>query len=73
MQCNGITIEATSGSHYQHYIGDSNTVDGKPLYYLIDEKDLDVPSDAGQIFLIESSHCTISDVSISNREYGDFQ
>ncbi|TGC09159.1 right-handed parallel beta-helix repeat-containing protein [Methanolobus halotolerans] len=53
-------------AEYIHDINTSNKVDGKRIYYLIDEADYIVPSDAGQIYAINSTNVTIRDISISN-------
>lgn len=47
----------------------NNTVNGKPLYYFKNKKDFTVPSDAGQITMINCTNFTIKDIHMS---YNDF-
>jgi len=51
---------------YIHDIDTSNTVNGKPLYYWINERDKQVPTDAGFIGLINSTNITVKDLNLSN-------
>ncbi len=55
---------------YYHYIDDSNTIDGKPIYYYYNEQNKIVPTDAGYVALIKSRNITVSDIELSNRNYG---
>jgi parallel beta-helix repeat protein len=47
-------------------IDTSNTVDGKPIYYLVDKKDNAISSNAGQIILIRCDNITIQNVQIAH-------
>jgi parallel beta-helix repeat protein len=49
-------------SYYVHDIDTSNTVDGKPVYYLVNQRDVTVPSDAGYIGLINCDHMKVKNV-----------
>ncbi|MFX1392879.1 MAG: nitrous oxide reductase family maturation protein NosD [Promethearchaeota archaeon] len=55
-----------------NYIDSENTVNGKKLYYYAHKKGLSDTSfsDAGQIFLINCSYSTISDVNVSRTSAG---
>ena len=55
------------GSEIDHFIHDiqDNTVNDKPIYYLYDYYDYVIPSDAGQIIIVDCSYITIEDVVIS--------
>jgi len=47
-------------------IDTSNTVNGKPIYYLVDKKDNAISSNAGQIILIRCDNITIQNVQIAH-------
>ncbi|AFV24866.1 putative cell surface protein [Methanolobus psychrophilus R15] len=56
----------TSPEHFFQNIDTSNRVDGKPIYYLIDQADMQVPTDAGQVYVVNSTNITVKDIAISN-------
>jgi parallel beta-helix repeat protein len=66
------------GDGLQDYIQDiniSNTVDGKPIYYLKDLHHLEIsPStgygDAGYLGIVNSDHITVKDLTLSNNGQG---
>lgn len=47
-------------------IDTSNTVNGKPSYYLVDEKDRTISSDVGQIILIRCDNITLQNLHITH-------
>jgi parallel beta-helix repeat protein len=47
-------------------IDTSNTVNGKPIYYLVDKKDKTISSNVGQIILIRCNNITIQNVQITH-------
>ncbi|NPE29328.1 right-handed parallel beta-helix repeat-containing protein, partial [Methanococcoides sp. SA1] len=51
-------------------IDSSNTVDGKPIYYWISRSDEEVPSDAGSVYVINSTNITVKDIEVTNEIYG---
>jgi parallel beta-helix repeat protein len=51
-------------------IDPSNTVDGKPVYCLVNEHDKTVPSEAGYVLLSNCTNITVKDISILNRTGG---
>ena len=51
-------------------IDTSNTVDGKPIYYLINQKDKQIPSDAGFVGIINSINITVKDLTLTNNWEG---
>jgi len=57
-------------SHYFHDIDSSNTVDGKPVYYLVNKKDLRVPVDAGYVALVNSTNITVKNLNLKNNSQG---
>ncbi|WP_292464787.1 NosD domain-containing protein [Methanolobus sp.] len=60
----------TSQENFFQNIDTSNLVDGKPIYYLIDQADMQVPSDAGQVYVVNSTNVTVKDIAISNGSEG---
>lgn len=53
-----------------HDIDTSNTVDGKPIYYLVDQSHVNIPSNAGYIALINSDNITVYDTMLNNNFQG---
>jgi parallel beta-helix repeat protein len=49
---------------------ENNNINGNPLYYYTNKIDIIVPSDAGQIILINCSNFTVKDITISKVESG---
>jgi parallel beta-helix repeat protein len=66
------TITASGTSGYENDIDTSNTVDGKPLYYLVGKHNvvIDEASNAGCIVAVNCTNLTISDVTLSHNQYG---
>ncbi|MBC7126564.1 MAG: right-handed parallel beta-helix repeat-containing protein, partial [Bacteroidales bacterium] len=58
----------TSG--FVNDIDASNTVDGKPIYYWINERDKTVPSDAGYVVLVNCSGITVKNLNLANNGQG---
>jgi parallel beta-helix repeat protein len=56
-------------SHFIQSMDISNTVDKKPVYYWVDQRDKVVPNDAGYVGIINSTNITTSDLAITNN-YG---
>ncbi len=48
----------------------SNTVDGKPIYYWVNEHDRQVPSDAGFVALINSRDIVVRDLNLTGNGQG---
>ena len=59
-------------SDFNNYVDTSNTVDGKPIYYLIGVADAvyDVKTNAGTIYLINSNNITIKDLTLTKNRFG---
>ena len=55
--------------HIQN-IDTSNTVDGKPIYYWIDKKDMEVPSNAGFVGVVNSTNITVRDLILTKNHDG---
>jgi len=51
-------------------IDNSNTVNGKPIYYWVNRQDMAVPLDAGWIALINCTRITVKNLSLTNNGQG---
>jgi parallel beta-helix repeat protein len=51
-------------------IDTSNTVDGKPVYYWVDQSGKQVPADAGFVALVGSTNMTVKDLNLTNNVQG---
>lgn len=56
--------------HFIHDIDTSNTVDGKPIYYWVNQKDKEVPAEAGYVAIINSSNIIVKDLTLTKNEQG---
>jgi len=54
-------VSGSASSHFNNYVDTSNTVDGKPIYYLIN---------VGTIYLINSNNITIKDLTLTKNLFG---
>lgn len=62
--------DVESPKHFMHDIDPSNTVDGKPIYYLIYQFNTEVPQNAGFVALINSSRVVVKDLDLKNNGVG---
>ncbi|MDD4250445.1 MAG: NosD domain-containing protein, partial [Methanosarcina sp.] len=71
MEDNSYNFAIKSASTEQD-IDDSNTVDGKPIYYLVNESDfvLDSGSNAGTVYCIDCQNVTVRDLNLTGNYYG---
>ena len=56
--------------HYIHDVDESNTVDGKPIYYWVNRCNETVPSDAGCVVIVDSSGITVENLRVKNNVFG---
>ncbi|UCG60015.1 MAG: right-handed parallel beta-helix repeat-containing protein [Phycisphaerales bacterium] len=65
-------IDAWSLEQYQQDLDISNTVDEKPIYYMIGQRDvlIDPSSDAGCVFAVNCDGITVTDLTLSNNGRG---
>ena len=56
--------------HYIQNIDSSNKVNGRPIYYWINEKDKEVPIDAGYVGLIDSENIRVRNLTFVNNSEG---
>jgi len=54
--------------HYHHDIDVSNTINGRPMYYLVGERDrtIDAAADPGYIAAVDSTNIVVQDVTLTN-------
>ncbi|MCK4477525.1 S8 family serine peptidase [Candidatus Bathyarchaeota archaeon] len=57
-------------SDYMNDIDDSNTVDGKPVYYWVNQHNKSIPSDAGYVAILNSTQIIVKDLNLSNNGQG---
>jgi len=57
-------------SECTHNIGTNNTADGKPIYYWVDQKDRQIPSDAGFVGIVNGTNITVIDLTLTNNSNG---
>jgi parallel beta-helix repeat protein len=57
-------------SHFIHSIDTSNTVDGKTVYYWVDEHDQQIPNDAGFVGVVNSTNITVRDLTLTSNFEG---
>lgn len=55
---------------YIQDVDTSNTVNGKPIYYLINRWGAQIPMDAGYIALVDSGNMTLENFNLSHNEQG---
>ena len=66
----GLIVDGNSLSDYINDVDTSNTVNKKTLYYYIDKNNINVPSDAGEVILINCTYCNITNLDLSNGTIG---
>ena len=66
----GLIVYGNSLSEYTNSVDTSNKVNGKSLYYLINENGFIVPNDAGEVVLINCDYCIVSNLNICNGTVG---
>jgi parallel beta-helix repeat protein len=62
-----------SGNRLSDYVNDvdsSNTVDGKPICYWVNEHDREVPSDVGYVAVVNCTGVTVKNLQMSNNYNG---
>jgi parallel beta-helix repeat protein len=74
---NNMTINrynfGVEGDHLSYFIQDidaSNVVNGKPVYYWVNQKDKEIPADAGYVAIINSTNIAIRDLNLTNNING---
>jgi len=57
-------------SDFVHEVDASNTVDGKPIYYWVNKRDMTVPLDAGYVALVNCTGITVQNLTLTNNWQG---
>ena len=69
--CDGVSLLGHCLSNFASHLIENNTVNGKPLYYIVDVTGpYDVPSDAGQVIIVSSKHVRLVDANLSYTDIG---
>lgn len=53
-----------------HDIDTSNTVNGKPICYWVNQHDREVPADAGYVAIVNSTNIIVRDLTLTNNVHG---
>lgn len=67
---NDFGVYGTSLSHFVHRVDVSNRVEGKPVYYWVNQTDKTVPPDAGFVGVVNSTNITIKDINLRTNYQG---
>jgi parallel beta-helix repeat protein len=57
-------------THFINDIDESNTINGKPIIYWVNEQDKTVPSDAGYVALVNCTDITVQNLVLTNNSQG---
>ena len=63
-------VDGSSFSHFIQNIDTSNLVNGKPVYYFVDQQNKQVPNDAGFVGIVNSTNITVRDITLTNNSRG---
>jgi len=67
----GISVNGVSLSYWNtHSIDASNTVNGKPVFYLKNQNGVTVPSGAGQVIIANCTNIVVENQNLSNTDCG---
>jgi parallel beta-helix repeat protein len=81
---NTLTNNAMSGNNNNFMVGglffncadfiqnidNSNLVDGKPIYYWLEQKDQQIPEEAGLVVIVNSTNITVRNLILRNNQMG---
>jgi len=63
-------VRGSELAHFIHDIDETNTVNGRPICYLVNEKDVRVPENAGFVAVVSSSNITAENLDLKENMYG---
>jgi len=63
-------VEGYTISQFVHDVDTSNSVDGKPIRYLINQQNVTVPSDAGYVAIVNSTGVIVDGATLRNNAQG---
>jgi parallel beta-helix repeat protein len=64
------SVEGHESDHFVNVVDSSNTVNGKPIYYWVSHRDMEIPSDAGYIALVNCTNITVQILNLSGNGQG---
>jgi parallel beta-helix repeat protein len=67
---NGIVISGETPSDYSNEIDESNTVNGKPVYYWKNIQGGKIPDGAGQVILVNCTNVVVENQNLNNASIG---
>lgn len=67
---NAFRIEGNAINHFIHNINTSNTVNGKPIYYLVNQQNKAIPANAGYVAIVNSANVTVEGLVLKNNYQG---
>ncbi|MHC1583843.1 MAG: NosD domain-containing protein [Methanosarcinales archaeon] len=56
--------------HFIHNIDTTNKIDGKLIYYWVNQQNREIPKDAGYVGIINSTNITVRDLNLKNNSQG---
>ena len=66
-----VSSELSNGMEvFVNDVDSSNTVDGKPVIYWVNQQDRTVPSNAGYVALVNCTNITVQNLSLTNNSHG---
>ena len=65
-----LSINGIGCSDFVNDVDISNTIDGKPIYYMVHEHDRSIPIDAGYVALVLCSSITVQNLNLTNNGQG---
>jgi thermitase len=68
--CVGGDFDMYIPSQFVQYMDTSNTVEGKPVYYWVNQRDKQVPNDAGYVAMIGSTNIIVRNLNLSKNGQG---
>lgn len=66
----GLRVRGEAPAAYEHEIDASNTVNGDPIRYVVNETDPDVASPAGQVVLVNTTGALVEELTLANTTIG---
>jgi len=66
----GVRTESIYDMRYHHDVDTSNTVDGKPVYWWVDQQNRQIPPDAGYVAVVDSKNITVRDLNLTKNVQG---
>jgi parallel beta-helix repeat protein len=61
-------IDGSELSYFIHDVDTSNTVNSKPMYYLVNQRDKTIPSDAGYVALVNCTAIKVQNLELVNAQ-----